>query len=113
MHYAKSKREKISVCNLCREVKALSWDHVPPKGGIDIGPVEMETVFEIMTGDRDKPKLSESQNGVKYRTICSDCNSLLGREYDPTINDFAKSVGRYLKSGSIRISQRFSGPIPP
>jgi hypothetical protein len=98
MHYAKSKREKKSICNLCREEKALSWDHVPPKGEIELGPVEMETVFEIMAGDREKPKLRESQNGVKYRTICGECNSLLGREYDPTINGFATSIGRYLKS---------------
>jgi hypothetical protein len=112
VHYAKSKREKKSICNLCREEKALSWDHVPPKGGIDLGPVEMETVFEIIVGDRNKPKLRESQNGVKYRTICSECNSLLGREYDPTINDFARSVGRYLKSG-IALPEEVSHKVKP
>jgi len=113
VHYAKSKRgEKKSICNLCREEKALSWDHVPPKGGIDIGPVEMETVFEIMAGDRERPKLRESQNGVKYRTICCECNSYLGLEYDPVINDFATSVGRYLKSG-IALPEQISHKVKP
>lgn len=113
MYYAKSKRgEKKSTCNLCRQEKALSWDHVPPKGGIDLGPVEMETVFEIMAGDRGKPKLRESQNGVKYRTICRECNSYLGLEYDPVINDFARSIGRYLKSGII-LPEQISHRVKP
>lgn len=98
MYYAKTKREKYSICNLCRKKKDLSWDHVPPKGGIELSAVRMETIFQLMTGDKDKPKPRESQNGMKFRTICSDCNSLLGTEYDPTMNDFAISVGRYLNS---------------
>lgn len=98
VNYAKLKREKTSICNLCMEEKPLSWDHVPPKGGIELGPVEMETVFEVLTGDRQKPRLRESQNGVKYRTLCKECNEYLGIEYDPVLNGFAISVGRYLRS---------------
>jgi hypothetical protein len=112
LHYVKSKREKESICNLCREKKTLSWDHVPPKGGIDLVPVEMETVFEIMAGDRERQKLRESQNGVKYRTICRECNSYLGLEYDPVINDFATSVGCYLKSG-IALPEKISHKVKP
>lgn len=59
----------------------------------------METVLQVLAGDPNNKKLSESQNGVKFRSICSDCNSLLGHSYDPTINEFASSVGRYIKSG--------------
>lgn len=81
-------------------------------GGIDPDPVEMETVFRIMAGDRKKPKLRESQNGVKDRTICSECNSLSGREYDPTISDFATSVDRYLKSG-IALPEVLSHKVMP
>jgi len=98
MHYAKVKREKRSICNLCNEEKPLSWDHVPPQGGIELSKVEMETVFEVLAGNRENPKLRESQNGVKYRTICKECNELLGLNYDPVLNQFAISVGRYLNS---------------
>ena len=96
MYYAKSKREKRSICNLCRKEKDLSWDHIPPKGGIELSTVKMETIFALIAGDRDKPKIRESQNGMKYRTICSECNAYLGAEFDIIINDFALSVGRYL-----------------
>lgn len=98
MHYAKVKRDKISICNICREEKSLSWDHVPPQGGIELSKVEMETVFGLMTGNRENQKLRESQNGVKFRTICKECNELLGLNYDPTLNDFALSIGKYLST---------------
>ncbi|MDD5631230.1 MAG: hypothetical protein PHI13_04265, partial [Methylococcales bacterium] len=97
MHYAKSKRKNIkSICNLCRVEKDLSWDHVPPQGGIELTTIQMETIFSLLTGNKETPRTS--QNGMKYRTICSDCNSYLGKEFDPTINDFALSAGRYLQS---------------
>ncbi|MGE0156174.1 MAG: hypothetical protein AB7T17_04015 [Geobacter sp.] len=99
MYYVKTKREKSGKCNLCTRDADLSWDHVPPKGGIELTPVEMETVFQVFSGDPKKRKLSESQNGVKFRSICQECNSLLGHTYDPIINEFAISVGRYINSG--------------
>lgn len=98
MYYSTIKRGKTGTCNLCLEEKALSWDHVPPKGGINLTPVEIDTVFQVFAGDASTRMVRESQNGVKFRTICSDCNSLLGFRYDPIINDFAITVGRYLNS---------------
>jgi hypothetical protein len=96
VHYVKSKREKISICNLCRGCKPMTWDHVPPQGGINVSRVEMETMLSAMAGNRTRPMLRESQNGVKYRTICKECNEYLGLFYDPTLNGFAKDVARYL-----------------
>lgn len=112
MHYVKVKREKVSTCNICQRENSLSWDHVPPKGGIELGKVEMETVFGIMAGDRENPKLKESQNGVKYRTICKECNELLGLNYDPILNNFALSVGSYL-STSISLPDSVSHKVKP
>lgn len=82
-----------AVCNICRELKKMSKDHVPPKGGIELTAVEIEKVFFSVTGNKSKKVLS--QNGLTYQTICGDCNSLLGR-YDKALNEFALSVGRYL-----------------
>ncbi|KPL25180.1 MAG: hypothetical protein AMJ75_01820 [Phycisphaerae bacterium SM1_79] len=98
MHYVKFKREKCSVCNLCRGVKNLTWDHVPPKGGIELTSVEMETILAVMTGNRENAKPRESQNGVKYRTICKECNEYLGHNFDLALNEFAHSVAMYLKT---------------
>ena len=95
--YNKNKREKVSVCNLCRNTRALSWDHVPPKGGIDISRTEMARLLDLM-GSSEAPAIEESQNGVKYRTICKQCNELMGVEYDPHLNALAREVGTYIKS---------------
>ena len=112
MYYAKSKREKKSICNLCRVEKELSWDHVPPKGGIELTTVQMETIHALMIGNAENKKLRESQNGMKYRTICGDCNAYLGTEFDPTLNDFALSVGGYLQS-TIKLPDTISHKVKP
>lgn len=112
MYYAKSKREKYSICNLCRETKALSWDHVPPKGAIELTTVKMNTIFNIMTAGAEQPKLRESQNGMRYRTICSDCNSLLGSAYDIEMNNFATDIGSYLAS-SIELPETINHKLKP
>ena len=99
MPYEKRKREKIDLCNICNLVKPLSWDHVPPKGGIAMTSVEIRNIFKTLTGKADDYRIS--QNGVKYRTICSKCNADIGSFYDPVLNDFNRSLGQFLKTNII------------
>lgn len=101
LYFTKFKREKVSQCNICKKIKPLSWDHIPPKGGIHLSSVEQETVFQHMTMPKDNRKYSISQNGVKYRTICKECNEIIGRKYDPVLNDFAYNMGKILKTNLI------------
>lgn len=100
MSYNKVKRNNIDQCNLCLLTKKLSWDHIPPKGGIALSSVEIKNIFENLAG-REDDKYDISQNGVKYRTICSDCNSKLGHDFDTTLNEFNSTIGRFLKSSLI------------
>lgn len=96
--YVKNKRERNCVCNLCGQFKPMTWDHVPPKGGIELSRVEMQSVLSKMSKDHPTICPVESQDGLKFRTICCDCNNRLGRLFDPTLNDFAIGVGKFLKS---------------
>lgn len=98
LRYRKFKRRRVGKCNLCQKVKTLTWDHVPPKGGIELQPVEIDRVAsELISGLRfQKPEISH--DGLKFRTICAECNSLLGSHYDPALNEFAITVGGFLKS---------------
>ncbi|ODR97207.1 hypothetical protein AUC70_13190 [Methyloceanibacter stevinii] len=96
MQYAIEKRQKRSICNLCRLEADLTWDHVPPKGGTVIRPMEMQAMMTRLTAETGKTVIS--QNGVKFRTICKKCNEHLGAQYDATLNEFSRSVGLYLKS---------------
>jgi hypothetical protein len=97
-YISKGKRGKVGYCNICKKSASLTWDHVPPKGGIDLKPVEQITLLERLTGNVQEQRPAYSQNGVKYRTICKSCNDLLGHSYDPVLNSFALGVGRILKS---------------
>jgi hypothetical protein len=92
------KRSKVGLCNICKKSASLTWDRVPPKGGIDLKPVEQVTILQRLTGNPDQQKSRISQNGVKYRTLCNRCNNHLGISYDPVLNDFALGVGKILKS---------------
>lgn len=97
MPYEKRKRNKIDRCNICLAQKELSWDHIPPKGGIVLSSVEIKNIFQIIAG-RPDDQYRISQNGVKYRTICSACNSKLGSDFDPVLNSLNETITRYLKS---------------
>ena len=99
LHYInQGKRGKLDICNICKQSASLSWDHVPPKGGIDLKPVEQVTILQYLAGSPEEQKPRISQNGVKYRTLCKHCNERLGHSYDPVLNNFALGVGKILKS---------------
>ena len=99
MHYVKLKRGSVDHCNICRNQTTLSWDHVPPQSGIELTPVEQTTILHLLTAKKNEELYSISQNGVKFRTICTYCNNtLLGLRYDPVLNEFAIGVGRFLKT---------------
>lgn len=85
-------------CNLCGKLRKLSWDHIPPQGGIQLQPVEIDRVVAAFSSGLQSPKPEISADGLKFRTICSPCNALLGTRYDPVLNDFAKTLGRFLST---------------
>lgn len=98
VHYEKFKRTLFGKCNICHSESNLTWDHVPPKGGIELEPVEIVTLIQVLTTDSNFKKPFISQNGVKYRTLCKTCNERLGSTFDKVLNKFAIDLGRNLKS---------------
>ena len=99
MHFVKFKRGKAGLCNLCLRTQPLTWDHVPPKGTVGVSERESRSIFGAMTQGDPTEQFPISQSGVKYRTLCADCNNrLLGAELDPIYAQFARDLGLYLKS---------------
>lgn len=112
-HYVKVKRDKSGVCNICEKPSKLTWDHVPPQSGIDITPLDQYTILERLTGRELNPQSVQTQNGVKYRTLCANCNNaLLGHEYDPVLNEFALGIGRFLHT-TIKLPATVNYPTKP
>ncbi|VAV84884.1 hypothetical protein MNBD_DELTA01-580 [hydrothermal vent metagenome] len=110
INYKKNKRNRTDNCNICTERKKLSWDHVPPKGGIEVTKIQIEPLYKQRAGK--ERGLTISQNGLKYRTICQDCNSLLGSKYDPVLNDLSINIGRHLIS-KIHLPETINHPTYP
>ena len=77
----------------------LSVDHVPPKVCPPIQSRVINKLLYQMTEDKGfKPR--ESQNGVWYQTICRECNSKLGSEFDPALGDLCSKIERLINSQS-------------
>lgn len=90
---------KIGACNICGEYGPLTEDHTPPKGCYRPRQVEIQHLTYLLSGIKNPPKGRRSQNGVKYRTLCSRCNNtLLGSKYDPALIDFVNAVALHLRS---------------
>src|SRR4051812_3967694 len=93
-------------CNICCLPSKLTWDHVPPQGSTTLRRAETNSLIDIFRktsdGQRAKYHLQEgkelpktrgriTQNGVKFKTLCSVCNNkLLGARYDREIKHISK-----------------------
>lgn len=78
--YAREKRKIKDRCNICGKITDLTWDHVPPKFCFNSQRAQYNSLLEVNEG---KHYTHISQNGIRYRSICSECNNnLLGSNYD-------------------------------
>jgi hypothetical protein len=94
-----TKGSKHGICNICGEEGNLTEDHTPPKGCIKIGQVELQHIVNHLNAEKPAGKGRLLQNGVKYRTLCHECNNThLGANYDPAFISFVNNVGSYLKA---------------
>jgi hypothetical protein len=88
--------KKDNVCNICQKEKALSDDHVPPQGCPPAKSIVISKLLYEMTGNRAfRPRIS--QNGITYKTICSDCNNGLGG-YDRALSEFSQKIETFINS---------------
>jgi len=78
-----------NVCNICGGKRNLTDDHVPPRCCGNDKPV----VARRMQGHllRARQVDAKSLNGLKFRTLCRDCNSMLGA-WDNALGGFAAQV---------------------
>lgn len=86
-------------CNICGKFGNLTQDHVPPKGSIKPQKVGIKKITQLDNG-RVNPKIHRiSQNGLKFRTLCSQCNNVkLGGDFDPSLNKMSRDVAQLLNS---------------
>lgn len=89
--------KKDNICNICQLEKELSDDHVPPKACPPAKNIVISKLWHQIIGERSfRPRIS--QNGVTYKTICSDCNNKLGNRYDWALGEFSQKVETFIES---------------
>lgn len=97
---------KDNICNICQKsVKKLTWDHIPPKGWSLGQPIKVYNYPEGSANDEFIP--SHSPNGVKFSTICQECNNLLGSRYDCELSKFVNNIRTFVLS-RLYIPKRFT-----
>jgi len=90
-------QKKDKICNICQHEKELSFDHVPPESCPPAKSRVTSKLLYQMIGDTSfRPR--QDQNGVTFRTICSDCNNLLGSRYDWALGDLARRIESFVES---------------
>ena len=104
------KRAERSRCNICGQRRMLTWDHVPPRRCQDRTAVELQTAFQNLVSGKKNYSYSISQNGVKYRTLCRECNNdLLGARLDPHLVRFSDEIASAITS---RLTMPRFYPVP-
>ncbi len=100
MPYLTTKGPKKGRCNICGNLGKLTEDHVPPKGVIKFPKSRLYPIMDALQAPRPaKSKGRNFQNGVKFRSICGNCNGdWLGALYDPHLIEMTNQVGQYLNS---------------
>lgn len=96
MYFKKTKKNKVDTCNICLNTRQMTWDHIPPSKCQLFDQIEIVSHFENMTNQVKRENIVYSNNGLKYRTICGQCNSLLGGSMDKHLIDLTNSVSHYL-----------------
>lgn len=86
-------KNKYALCSICELKRKMSEDHIPPKCCGNNGKVYYRRFSPEYIGKQAKPLRDlYSQNGIKFRYICSDCNNLLGTKYDDELGDFKNII---------------------
>ena len=92
LYFQKGNRSKFGFCNICGKESELTWDHVPPKFANNSTSKDYALLLGLSSSSNNYMPLT-TQNGVKYRSICSDCNNrLLGSESDPAYKEVVGAI---------------------
>ncbi|PHV61913.1 hypothetical protein [Cyanobacterium aponinum] len=100
-HRVKKFIKQDKYCNICEQKHdKLSADHVPLKS---CPPKKERFISQLrykLLGDSSF-QLRISQSGVKYETICNQCNNNLGSKYDWALVDLSKKIESLTNSNII------------
>lgn len=96
-----SRKEVIGECRICKQLKKLTYEHVPPRVTFNdkrIDSIEGEKIAGYLKRKNSYPwemdgiRKTIHQQGRGGMYLCSDCNSLMGKWYVPSYSDFIHAI---------------------
>lgn len=94
--YEKIRKKEIDTCNICGRIDRMTWDHVPPKSAYNNIPVRANLFANGIP--QNNSYVMEYQNGVRYRSVCAECNNAILGKYDVEYVEFVKKVSEKLNN---------------
>ncbi len=95
-----AKKKIEGVCHVCGETGPLSFEHIPPQalGNTNLSKAYSAVEIAELTGSfdfegRGSLRYRQEQRTSGFSTLCSSCNSYLGRNYVKEYAAFAQSLG--------------------
>ena len=92
MNYIKQKRNQKDRCNICGKTAELPWDHIPPKSILTEPNTYANTLFSKSSPPSPNQYMKHYQSGIKYRTICAECNNVILGKNDKALQEFSEEV---------------------
>jgi hypothetical protein len=79
-----SKKPKLGLCNLCREFRQLTDEHIPPQSAGNDKWAACHNLYGFTKGVelQKAPLLLERHGGITRRTLCEPCNQATARHYN-------------------------------
>lgn len=77
---------KKGICTLCGKGRTLTFEHVPPQGGLNVKGVVMHTLedwLQVESLDAPLPNGTPQPDGTGLLALCKPCNEFLGANYVP------------------------------
>ncbi len=95
---------KSGVCHICGKEGPLSFEHIPPHSMGNSKPTKAYRVVDIAdtyhtlsAANKDGIRYRQQQRGIGFQTICSSCNSYLGKYYVKAYTGCVAELGAILR----------------
>jgi hypothetical protein len=99
-------------CALCRTYANLTEDHIPPEAVGNSGNWIARSYLANAAGDKELLFGREFRGGIRFRTLCAECNNGLGGREDKALADFFERVLKRVDSPLI-LNQIMRIPAKP
>jgi hypothetical protein len=95
----------MGVCKLCRQYKALTFEHTPPRRCFNDGPQAVTPITDLMqmqsaTGKdpRTNSRLRSFRRGLGTKSLCESCNGNTAKWYGDAFFEWTKQGARFVEN---------------